>query len=33
MPKIEYVPRKFNAPTMAIIVQANRIIEEYQGQG
>ena len=33
MPKIEYTPRKFGKPTLAIIDWANAIIAEYQDQG
>lgn len=33
MPKIEYVPRRFSDKSLAIIENANTIIEEYQKQG
>lgn len=33
MPKIAYVPRNFSAGSLAIIEQANEIIEDYQAQG
>lgn len=33
MPKIAYVPRHFSAGSLAIIDQANEIIEDYQAQG
>lgn len=33
MPKIEYTPRDFSSGSLAIIEQANEIIEEYEAQG
>jgi len=33
MPKICYEPKKFNEASLAMIVQANRIVEEYAAQG
>lgn len=33
VPKIEYEPKRFSKSSLALIEQANAIIEEYQGQG
>lgn len=33
MPRIAYTPKKFRADTLAVIENANRIIEQYQLQG
>lgn len=33
MPKIAYVPKKFSAPVLAIIEQADQIVAEYRDQG
>jgi len=33
MPLIEYVPKRFNKSSLAIITKANEIIAEYQAQG
>lgn len=33
MPKIEYIARRFNAGSLAIIKHANKIIDEYAAQG
>lgn len=33
MPKIEYIARRFNAGSLAIIKHANKIIDEYAAEG
>jgi hypothetical protein len=33
VPRIEYVPKRFNAEHASVIAQANRIIAEYRAQG